>query len=573
MPNNDSVIKELLSLEEVKDWGERFLMPMIAMLSDLRLDVREGAFFAPLSEENIILNLSDFTENARKKLFFFEQAFLDYLKVGRIQCIYLGKYRHDGVIDSSHYHGGERSLYENTYERVLSLSDSLKAFAKKLLEERVKKENFDEIWLKINSEIKDVRSLFLLAVLRKALEDNLSMGYFARYSLQKGFPQDDLAKIAIQRFLKSLGEVPSDLSNHIHTNIDVTTWHSLVPKSSLIVHGQGHSFNSSSCKLIEYFIMHRSLVKFLMSKISEIDMEETLRNSFESMEPKAKSVLKQLLFLKLMKQKIDREPLELPKVAPLYGNVVKKMREEGFVQVLPNKQIVLSFGLDQDYLSRRISSLERERKNIIGNWLSMEIALKKKLEFAKKEPTRRRLILQQYVEINQHNLARSITKKCLRTFRGNVFGILDYIDETTFEFLDYIPKSCSIRLIVSRIQGSRTQAQKKAAKLGRSVKQLEIKAIDLFAVDEKFGGKMHHRWLACDGDAILEGELCNGLMVDFGQDLKSSSIANVQHRIQAVTNPYDDQKEFEEYWKRTEDDWKAITGKPIISKIFYSKAT
>jgi len=192
---------------------------------------------------------------------------------------------------------------------------------------------------------------------------------------------------------------------------------------------------------------------------------------------------------------------------------------------------------------------------------------------AKKEtPAHERVgrVLQQFVEINQHNIANSVIENCLRSFRGNVIGMLDYVDETTFNFLDFIPKTCSIRLIVSRIQGSKTQMQKKAANLGKGVKQLEIKKIDALVTGEKFGGKIHHRWLACDGSTTLEKLPCNGLVVDFGTDLKSGSIANTEHKIEAFTNPDEEKKEFEKYWHRTEEEWTEFTGKQFSVQTFYS---
>jgi len=188
----------------------------------------------------------------------------------------------------------------------------------------------------------------------------------------------------------------------------------------------------------------------------------------------------------------------------------------------------------------------------------------------KEETSGRKVILQQFVEINQRNLASNTIEKCLRSFRNNVFGILDYIDDTTFNFLDFIPKTCRIRLIVSRIQGSRSQIQKKAAKLGKSIELLTIKTIDVATSNMKSGGKMHHRWLACDGDTVMEKKPCRGFLVDFGTDLKSNSIANTQHKIQVFADPSEEQKKFEEYWNRTEDEWKAITGQSISSKIVYS---
>jgi len=51
---------------------------------------------------------------------------------------------------------------------------------------------------------------------------------------------------------------------------------------------------------------------------------------------------------------------------------------------------------------------------------------------------------------------------------------------------------------------------------------------------------------------------------------KSNSIANTQHKIQVFADPSEEQKKFEEYWNRTEDEWKAITGQSISSKIVYS---
>lgn len=187
------------------------------------------------------------------------------------------------------------------------------------------------------------------------------------------------------------------------------------------------------------------------------------------------------------------------------------------------------------------------------------------------EQFNQQIICQQFVEMGQHNTAKSIIEETMKSFRGNVFGILDYIDGSTFDFLDLIPKSCNLKFIASVINPPQTLIQRKAAELGKSIRSLEIKEVDVMAAFQSSGGKMHQRWLACDGSTAFRKNVCQGLAIDFGTDLKSGSIANTQHKIQVYTNPIEEKKRFEEYWYRTEEEWDAITGKKIASRVIYSR--
>ena len=52
----------------------------------------------------------------------------------------------------------------------------------------------------------------------------------------------------------------------------------------------------------------------------------------------------------------------------------------------------------------------------------------------------------------QINKAENVIEKWFEQLEGDVIGQLDFIDKTTFGYLDSIPKKCGIRIITSNIK-------------------------------------------------------------------------------------------------------------------------
>ena len=134
----------------------------------------------------------------------------------------------------------------------------------------------------------------------------------------------------------------------------------------------------------------------------------------------------------------------------------------------------------------------------------------------------------------QRNLAeekfRQWVEKYFRT--GDIVGYLMFIDNTTFAYLDYIPRSCSVTLLVGGIdEESKCLEAAKRAAVGRP--SFEISRMKL--ADKPFS---HERWLS-DGNYEL----------DPGTDIKTAALGKNEHtmRILKVTS---ESSRVEEFWSK-----------------------
>ena len=126
-------------------------------------------------------------------------------------------------------------------------------------------------------------------------------------------------------------------------------------------------------------------------------------------------------------------------------------------------------------------------------------------------------------------------------FGNDVFGILAYIDDTTFEFTKYIPSNASIRLFISATGGD---AKKIVEKLREENARRTFDIIQLTFVDDSSERPLfHERWIA-DGK----------VMIDMGTDLKKATLASKAHTISLYdAGAYRDRIEiFQKWWESDE---------------------
>ena len=146
---------------------------------------------------------------------------------------------------------------------------------------------------------------------------------------------------------------------------------------------------------------------------------------------------------------------------------------------------------------------------------------------------------------------RTKIKTIFRLFRNDVFGILSYIDKTTFELLDLIPKDLGLKIIISCKKLSDAKLKEHADKLKESRPSVEIIEIKQLMEGEK-KPYLHDRWLSD-----------NEVFVDLDRDLKLSSLRNKEVHIEVQRAFLKEEfiKRFNELWEKTEDELNKELGK------------
>ena len=145
------------------------------------------------------------------------------------------------------------------------------------------------------------------------------------------------------------------------------------------------------------------------------------------------------------------------------------------------------------------------------------------------------------IAIGQINRAEKAIEKWFKELKGNVIGMLMYIDTTTLGYLDSIPKEHGIQIITSGIKDKdkfKTKAEKTAQ--GRPFFEIiEIK-------------KVHERWIGSESSFIIE----------IGTDLKIDALGNTNHIIRILKPEACKEmvKRFYEYWNKTQEELQSLYG-------------
>lgn len=157
------------------------------------------------------------------------------------------------------------------------------------------------------------------------------------------------------------------------------------------------------------------------------------------------------------------------------------------------------------------------------------------------------------------NQAEQFIKEAFEAISTDVMAILTYIDDSTFSYLDYIPKSAGLRILTSVID--KENSVRRAATLQkRSRENLEVVKLT-FIEDYKEKPLLHERWLS---DGVI--------FIDFGTDLKTRSLGAKQHTISIdpVDKHTSQLENFKWYWDSDEEKLTMTFNKNVSKKVFFS---
>jgi len=150
----------------------------------------------------------------------------------------------------------------------------------------------------------------------------------------------------------------------------------------------------------------------------------------------------------------------------------------------------------------------------------------------------------------QVNKAENTVEKWFEQFTGSVIAELDFVDKTTFGYLDSIPKNCGIRIIASNLKDV-DKCINRAEKCAKDRPYFKIVKIN----------KIHQRWIGSK----------ESFFIDIGTDLKSDALGHSTHVIRKL-NPNifkESMSHFEMLWKKSEGELKQIYGKDISKSVIY----
>lgn len=171
--------------------------------------------------------------------------------------------------------------------------------------------------------------------------------------------------------------------------------------------------------------------------------------------------------------------------------------------------------------------------------------------------TKKGLIQRESINVGQRIKAERIIETWLKKISGDVFCWLNYIDQTTIGYLNNIPRTCKIYIITSKIQNNK-EFQKEASKLGKIYPKLEVKMIRVNPTTSSTNSQAFPE----NKRAIIHKRklITNDEIIDFGTDLKSTSLGNTKHDMLLMEADSSNMEEFTEEWNRDDDEWSRIEG-------------
>lgn len=164
----------------------------------------------------------------------------------------------------------------------------------------------------------------------------------------------------------------------------------------------------------------------------------------------------------------------------------------------------------------------------------------------------------QVVRPTNRNQAEQTIKEAFEKLRTDIVAILTYIDETTFAYLDLIPKSVGLRILTSVIDDEKSV--RRACELQkRSRKNLEVVKLT-FIENDKEKPLLHERWLS-DSE----------IFIDFGTDLKARALGAKQHTIIIDQQPKHKSQidNFLWYWDSYEETLSQFFNKKVLKRTFF----
>lgn len=163
------------------------------------------------------------------------------------------------------------------------------------------------------------------------------------------------------------------------------------------------------------------------------------------------------------------------------------------------------------------------------------------------------------IERGQREKAEEFLQKFFNSFGSEVRAVLPYMDKTTFDYLDQIPKCCGIKVITSIVK-DRKKCLEKADELVKDRPFLEILELALKSEDDHFTPLEHTRWV-CD----------ETFFVVLDTDLKKSSLSSRDYSIEVkeTNNCGERIKKFEKRWGQEISDLEREIGTTVVRKFFY----
>ncbi|MBU7027415.1 MAG: ACT domain-containing protein [Theionarchaea archaeon] len=163
------------------------------------------------------------------------------------------------------------------------------------------------------------------------------------------------------------------------------------------------------------------------------------------------------------------------------------------------------------------------------------------------------------IERGQRGEAEQFLQKCFNSFGSEVKAILPYMDKTTLDYLDQIPKCCGIRVITSIVK-DRKKCLEEADDLAKNRPFLEILELALKTEDDHYSPLEHTRWICS-----------KNLFVILETDLKRSSLGSRDYSIEVKeTGKCGGRIEkFEKRWDQNAADLEKEVGMTVIRKFFY----
>lgn len=196
-----------------------------------------------------------------------------------------------------------------------------------------------------------------------------------------------------------------------------------------------------------------------------------------------------------------------------------------------------SQGQSKDIILRRLDEIEKKLDRLINadNTASTSQTLANEVTIVK----------------GQVNKAENTIENWFQQLRGAIIAELDFVDKTTFGYLDSIPKDCGLRIVTSHLKEVE-KCLRKARNCARDRPYLSIIKIN----------KVHERWIGSKDSFFIE----------IGTDLKSDALGHSTHTIRKH-DPKAFHKRvllFEKFWKESQKELRRLFGEDLHKSMIFS---
>lgn len=165
------------------------------------------------------------------------------------------------------------------------------------------------------------------------------------------------------------------------------------------------------------------------------------------------------------------------------------------------------------------------------------------------------------VSAGELDKVKEFLEKYFSQFSGEVVGILMFIDETTPDYLKYIPKQCPIKIVITDVKGNKETCKRKLTNVLEGHPEAYIREIFQEIDKDNRANVCHGRWLAS-----------KEIKIDLENDLKNDA-QNKKHTIKVFDRPHLDNeyRDFRTIWKAPQGILAKKFGKNTKSEFFYPR--